>query len=94
MRVHREQVRARRVHARHHQVRADVALVAEQVLLEQRHAGHDARLAARRQRVQLEVRRDQRRRELRVCGCAGARAPDLRRDVVQLLAVLVGDDGA
>lgn len=46
VRVHREQVRACRVAPCYHQVRANVALVAEQVLLEQRHAGDDTRLAA------------------------------------------------
>lgn len=92
--VHGEEVGARGVDARHHEVGADVALVPEQVLLQHRHARHDARLAARRERVQLQVRRDDGRRELRVRRRARARAPDLRRDVVQLLAVLVGDDGA
>ena len=43
--------------------------------------------------MQLELGGDQGGGELGVgCG-ASARAPDLRRDVVQLLAVLVGDDG-
>lgn len=92
--VHGEEVRARGVDAGHHQVGADVALVAEQVLLEQRHAGDHARLAARRERVQLQLRRDQRRGKLRVRRRARPRAPDVGRDVVQLLAVLVGDDGA
>ena len=92
VRVHGEQVRACRVAACYHQVRADVALVPEQVLLEHRHARHDARLAACRQAVQLELRRDERCGELGVCGCAGACAPDLRCDVVQLFAVLVGYD--
>lgn len=44
--------------------------------------------------MQLQLRGDERRRELGVGGRAGARAPNLRRDVVQLLAVLVGDDGS
>lgn len=94
VRVHREQVRARRVAAGHDQVRANVALVAEEVLLQHRHARHHARLAARRQAVQLQLRRDERRRELGVGGGSGARAPDLRRNVVQLFAVLVCYDGS
>lgn len=92
--VNGEEVGAGGVDAGDNQVGANVALVAEQVLLEQRHAGHNAWLAARRQRMQLQVGRDQRCRELGVGGSAGARAPDLRRDVMQLLAVLVGDNGA
>ena len=94
MGVDGEEVGAGRVAAGDDEVGANVALVAEQVLLEHGHAGDDARLAARRQRVQLQLRRDERRRELGVGGGAGAGAPNLRRDVVQFLAVLVGDDGA
>lgn len=92
--VHSEEVGARGVDAGDDKVGADVALVLEEVLLEQRHARHDARLAARRERVQLKLRADQGRCELGIGGRAGARAPDVGRDVVQLLAVLVGDDGA
>jgi hypothetical protein len=83
-----------RVDAGHDEVGADVALVAEEVLLEHGHAGHDAGLAAGRERVQLELRADQGGGELGVGGGAGARAPDVGRNVVQLLAVLVGDDRA
>jgi hypothetical protein len=87
-------VRAGGVHARDDEVGADVALVAEQVLLEHRHAGHYAGLAAGREGVQLQLRADQGGCELGVGGRARARAPDVGRNVVQLLAVLVGDDGA
>lgn len=89
-----EEVGARGVAAGDDEVGADVALVAEQVLLEEGHAGDDAGLAARREGVQLELRRDERRGELGVGGGAGPRTPDLGGDVVKLLAVLVGDDGA
>ena len=92
--VHGEEVGAGGVDAGHDQVRADVALVAEEVLLEEGHAGDDARLAARREGVELEVRGDDGGGELGVGGRAGARAPDLRRDVVELLAVLVCYYGA
>lgn len=92
--VHGEEVGAGRVDAGHDQVGADVALVAEEVLLEQRHARHDAGLAARRERVQLQVGRDEGGGELGVGGGAGAGAPDLGSNVVQLFAVLIGDDGA
>jgi hypothetical protein len=92
--VNGEQADARGVDARHDEVRADVALVAEQVLLEHGHAGDDAGLAARRERVQLQLRRDERRCEFRVGRRPGARAPDLRRDVMELLAVLVRHDRA
>ena len=89
MGVHGEEVGARRVDARHHQVGADVALVPEEVLLQHGHAGDDAGLAAGREGVELEVGRDDGRGELGVGGGAGAGAPDLGGDVVELLAVLV-----
>ena len=88
VRVHSEQVHAGGIHACHDEVRPDVALVPEEVLLEHGHAGHDAGLAAGREGVQLDVRSDQGGCEFGVCGCAGARAPDLGRDVVEFLAVL------
>lgn len=91
--VHGEEVGARRVDAGDDEVRADVALVPEQVLLQHGHAGDDAGLAARREGVQLQLRRDERRRELCVCRRARSRAPDVGRYVVQLLAVLVRHDG-
>lgn len=93
VRVHGKQVGAGRVDACDHQVRADVTLVPEEVLLEKGHARHDARLAARGQRVQLQLGGDQGRGEFRVGGGAGAGAPDVGGDEVQLFAVLVGDDG-
>lgn len=43
--------------------------------------------------MQLELRRDEGGSELCVSGGTGASAPDLRRDVVKLLTVLVGDNG-
>jgi len=89
-----EQVGAGGVDAGDDQVGADVALVAEQVLLEHGHAGDDAGLAAGGQGVQLELGADEGGCELGVGGGAGAGAPNVGRDVVQLLAVLVGDDGA
>ena len=88
MGVHGEEVRARGVAARNDEVGADVALVAEQVLLQHGHAGDDAGLAAGGEGVQLEVGGDDGGGELGVCGCSGAGAPDLGGDVVQLLAVL------
>lgn len=94
MRVDGEQVGSRRIDARDDEVGADVTLVAEKVLLEHGHARHDARLAARRKRVQLELGGDQGRGEFGVGGGAGASAPDVGGDEVQLFAVLVGDDGA
>lgn len=70
------------------EIGADVSLVAEQVLLEHCHNGDDAGLAAGRQGVQLDVGGDEGSREFGVCGGAGAGAPDLRGDVVELFAVL------
>lgn len=89
-----EQMRTRGIHPGDDKVRPDVPLVPEEVLLEQRHAGDDAGLPAGGEGVQLQVAADERGGELGVGGGAGAGAPDLRGDVVELLAVLVGDDGA
>lgn len=71
-----------------------MSLVLEEVLLEHSHAGDDAWLAPGREGVQLQLGGDDGGGELGVgCG-SGAGAPDLRGDVVKLLAVLVGDDWA
>lgn len=94
MGVDGEEVGARGVAAGDDEVGADVALVAEQVLLEECHAGDDAGLAAGGERVQLELGGDEGGGELGVGGGAGAGTPDLGGDVVKLFAVLVGDDGA
>lgn len=88
MSVHSEEVRAGRVDAGNNEVGTDVALVAEEMLLEQRHAGYDAGLAAGREGMQLKVGGDDGRRELCVSGSTGTCAPDLWCNVVQLLAVL------
>ena len=53
VRVHCEEPDARGVDARDDEIRADVALVAEEMLLQERHAGDDARLAAGGEGVQL-----------------------------------------
>lgn len=64
------------------------------MLLQHGHAGDYARLAACGKRVQLKVGRDECGCELSV-GCGtGASAPNLRGNVMQLLAVFVGDDRA
>jgi len=86
--VHSEEVGASRINTGDDEVGADVALVAEEVLLEQRHARYDAGLAAGGEGVQLEVGGDDGGGKLGVGGCSGAGAPDLRSDVVDLLAVL------
>ena len=92
MGVHCEETDACGVNAGDDEVRADVALVAEEVLFEQCHDSNDSRGAACAETVELEVRGCEGRSELCVCSCAGASTPDLGGDVVQLLAVFVGDD--
>lgn len=88
MGVDGEEVGAGWVDTGNDEVGANVALVAEQVLLQHRHAGDDAGLATRREGVQLEVGRDDGRGELGVSGGTSTSAPDLRGNEVQLLAVL------
>jgi hypothetical protein len=88
VRMHCEEAYTCRVHASHHEVRPDVALIAEEVLLEHSHAGHHAGLAARREGVQLELRRDKRGGELGVGGRPSTCAPDLGSDIMQLFAIL------
>lgn len=90
----REEADARWVYTRDDQVRADVALVAEEVLLEQCHDGNDAGGAARAESVELHVGGCEGGSEFGVGGCASARTPDGGAYVMEFLAVLVCDDGA
>lgn len=89
-----EEVGAGGVAASDDQVGADMALVPEEVLLEEGHAGDDAGFAAGGERVQLELGGDEGGGELSIGGGTSTGTPDLGGDVVELLAVLVGDDGA
>ena len=85
-----EQVRARRIAASYYQICAHVSLVPEEVLLQHGHDGNDAGFAAGGKRVKLQVGGHESGGEFCVCGRSGARAPDVRRDVVKFLAVLCG----
>lgn len=60
----------------------------EEILLEHRHGGYDARDAPRVQSVQLHVARDHCRHELGVGGGTCSAAADVLRDVVDLFARL------
>jgi hypothetical protein len=82
------------VNACNDQVGANVTLVAEQMLLQHGHAGNDAGLAAGGKGVQFEVGRDDGGGELGVCGGTGTSTPNVRGDVVELLAVLRYMSGA
>lgn len=77
-----EEVTASGVAASDDEVGADVALIAEEVLLEHGHDGDDARLAAGGEGMQLEVGRDEGGGELGVGGGSRAGAPDLGSDIV------------
>ena len=70
-----------------------MSLVPEEVLLQHRHNSDNARGASSRKRVELEIRRYESSRKFCVCCGSGTGAEDRGRDVVQLFAVLVGDDG-
>jgi hypothetical protein len=71
-----------------YEVCADVALVAEEVLLEEGHDGDHAWFAAGGEGVEFEVGGDDGGGEFGVGGGSCSGAPDLRGDVVELLAVL------
>lgn len=90
MGVHGEEMGTGRIAPSHDEVSADVALVAEEVLFEEGHDGGDAGFATRREGVQFDVGGDEGGCEFGVGGCACAGAPDLRGDVVQFFAVLLG----
>lgn len=94
MGVDGEEVSASRIAAGDDEVCTNMTLVAEEVLLEEGHAGDDAGLAAGGEGVQLELGGDEGGGELGIGGGTGTGTPDLGGDVVKLLAVLVGDDGA
>lgn len=77
----------------HDQVGADVALVSEEVLLQEGHACDDTRLPAGRQGVKLELGGDESGGEFCIRSSTGTGTPNLGRYIVKLLAVLVGNDG-
>ena len=81
------------IDACHDEVCADVALIAEEMLLEHSHDCDDTRSAASGEGVQFEVGGDESGGELGISSCTCASAPDRGGDEVQLFAVLVGDDG-
>lgn len=85
----REQTNAGRIDACYDEIRTDVALVSEEVLLEHRHAGYDAGLAAGGEGVELELGGDEGGCEFGVGGGSCSCTPNLGGDVVELFTVLV-----
>lgn len=83
-----EKTNASWVDARDDEVRADVTLVAEEVLFQHGHNSDDARRAAGGEGVEFEVGGDEGGGEFSVSGRAGAGAPDGGRDIVEFFAVL------
>lgn len=83
-----EKVRAGRVAAANYEVSADVALVAEKMLLEHGHAGDDAGFAVGGEGVEFEVGGGECGGEFGVCGCTGAGTPDFGGYVMKFFAVL------
>lgn len=94
MRVNSEEVSASGIATCNDKVGADVALVTEEMLFEEGHDSYDAGLAASRERVEFEVGGDDGCGEFCVCSCTGSCAPDLGRDVVELLTVLESEASA
>ena len=87
-------VRPQPVHAAQHQRRGDVTLVLEQHLRQHLERGAERSLAARVERVQLQVGGDQLGGLLGVGRGAGAAAVHVGRQVVDLLAVKRGHRAA
>lgn len=83
-----EEVCSGGIAACHHKVCADVTLVAEEMLFEHGHDSDDAWFAAGGEGVEFEVGGHECGGEFGVCGGTGTSTPDLRCDVVKLLAVL------
>ena len=94
MRRDREQLRACAVVPAEHKRRANITLVLEKALLQQRHRRDHARTLACVQLVELDVARNQVCHKLGIRRCARTATPDMVRDIVNLLAVFVGHDGA
>mmetsp|Transcript_26829 Transcript_26829/g.66412 ORF Transcript_26829/g.66412 Transcript_26829/m.66412 type:complete len:313 (+) Transcript_26829:276-1214(+) len=90
VRVDRVERRAGAVDAAQHERGAHVPLIAEEHPLEHRTGGDHARLLAGRHAVEFKLRRDQGGRRLGVGRSTRAAAPDVVRNVVDLLAVLIG----
>lgn len=82
MGVNGKEAYAGRINTGYNEVSADVALILEQVLLEHCHAGNDPRFTTRRKGVEFQVRGNDGSGEFRICGCAGAGAPDLGSNVM------------
>lgn len=86
--MYSEQVIARWIAAGDDEVCADVALVAEQMLLQLGHHCDHARFAFSREGMELDVGRDEGGGEFGVGSGTGSCAPDLGCNVMKLLAVL------
>ena len=89
MSVHCVQANSCWVHSGNNKIGTDVSLVLEEVLLQHGHAGDYARLAASGEGVKLELRGDDCSREFGIGSSTSTRTPDLRGDVMKLLAVLI-----
>jgi hypothetical protein len=83
-----EEVTSCRITSCNDEVGTNVALIAEEMLLEHRHDGDDTWFAASGEGMELEVGGDEGGGEFGVCGCSGAGAPYLGRDVVEFFTVL------
>lgn len=86
--VNSEEVSACRVASSDNEVCADVSLISEEVLLEESHDSNHTGLAACGERMELEVGGDDGGCEFGISSSSCTCTPDLRGDVVELLAVL------
>ena len=87
--VNGEEADARGIDAGNDEIGANMALVAEEVLLQHGHDGDDAWGPASGQGVEFEVRGDEGGGEFGVGRCTSAGAEDRRGDVVEFFAVLM-----
>lgn len=86
--VHAEESNAGGIDASNDEICTDMALVAEQMLLQHRHTGDNARRATSGESMKLKIRGDECCSEFGICSGTSTSAPDLRSNEVKLFAVL------
>jgi len=76
------------VNTRYNEICANVSLIAEEMLFEHGHAGHNSGFATSGEGVKLEFGGNESSCEFGICSGSSSGTPDLRGDIMKLLAVL------